>query len=395
MAPFHSPQPPPQDHNIDEAAAPADRYHGSQPSPPPPRRVNHTYRDFSRFEPAVVSSNRKLVSNFPSKLHMIVSNPEYAHVISWMPHGRAWKILSKDLLVSDVIPQYFGQTKYESFTRQLCGWGFKRLHQSGPDFRAYYHECFLQGLPHLTQLMKRVPANSGRLIPHVEGEPNFYEMSKYYPLPREEQPVQSCHPGFGTPPTYSPPNHDVIPPHSQALSGYKYVPPPPPPDSNFGHGYGPPPNPNSYYGQEHGPPPYLPPASALVTAPHESNGYSYCLLSHPSHATSYAAPHDGDGRHCDSYHVPDSYTIHQEHSGYHGLTSYYYSQLPPPPPPPQQHFDYGHSSRDYHLAAPSQHSLSREMSDPYSSSSYYPQHDSDLDGRSPSKPLPFTAQNDV
>lgn len=29
----------------------------------------------------------------------------------------------KDRLVDEVIPKYFVQTKYESFTRQLSGWG--------------------------------------------------------------------------------------------------------------------------------------------------------------------------------------------------------------------------------------------------------------------------------
>jgi hypothetical protein len=85
-------------------------------------------------------------------------------------------------LVKEVVPRYFIQTKYESFTRQLNGWGFKRLHQSGSDFNVYYHECFLRGLPHLTALMKRVPRNQGKLIPHVEGEPNFYEIDRRFPL---------------------------------------------------------------------------------------------------------------------------------------------------------------------------------------------------------------------
>lgn len=39
------------------------------------------------------------------------------------PHGRAFKVLDKDLLISDVIPNYFICRKYESFTRQLNGWG--------------------------------------------------------------------------------------------------------------------------------------------------------------------------------------------------------------------------------------------------------------------------------
>ncbi|KAL7461049.1 hypothetical protein ACHAXS_001484, partial [Conticribra weissflogii] len=108
----HLPPPPPHDF-FDDAADSANRHpdllHESRSSPPP-RRVNHTYRDFSRFEPITVSKDRRASSNFPAKLHMMLSNPEHAHVICWMPHGRAWKILNKDLLVSEVIPQYFVQT---------------------------------------------------------------------------------------------------------------------------------------------------------------------------------------------------------------------------------------------------------------------------------------------
>ena len=60
---------------------------------------------------------------------------------------------------------------------QPKGWGFKRLYQSGNDCNAYYHECFLRGLPHLTSLMKRVQPNQGKLLPHVEGEVSHNEMN--------------------------------------------------------------------------------------------------------------------------------------------------------------------------------------------------------------------------
>ena len=89
---------------------------------------------------------------------------------------------NKDLLVREVISTYFVQTKYESFSRQLNGWGFKRLHQSGNDNSAYYHEVFLRGLPQLTVLMGRATPNQGKLLPHIETEPNFYEIDKQYPL---------------------------------------------------------------------------------------------------------------------------------------------------------------------------------------------------------------------
>lgn len=105
-----------------------------------------------------------------------------SYKLSPQSHGRAWKIHNKDLLVTEVIPKFFVQSKYESFTRQLNGWGFKRLIQAGNDFNAYYHECFLQGHPHLTSFLRRVPPNQGKLLPHVEGEPNFYEIARDFPL---------------------------------------------------------------------------------------------------------------------------------------------------------------------------------------------------------------------
>jgi len=123
-----------------------------------------------------------------------------------------------------VIGNYYSCKKYESFTRQLNGWGFKRLHQKGPgklvivyvhvevdtkrnvilslltchlylkqyhiilyyiisDHGCYYHECFLRTLPQLTCLIRRLPSNLGKSSPFPEGEPNFYVISQEYPLP--------------------------------------------------------------------------------------------------------------------------------------------------------------------------------------------------------------------
>eukprot|EP00804_Cyclotella_cryptica_P027675 CCRYP_010293-RB/>CCRYP_010293-RB protein AED:0.05 eAED:0.05 QI:191/1/1/1/0.66/0.75/4/300/416 len=185
---------------------------------PPPRRTDHTYRDWARHPPDdhEIRPTSKSKNNFPAKLHRILSNPEHSYAISWQPHGRAWKIRDKKLLVEKVIPKYFVQSKYESFTRQLSGWGFKRLHQSGPDFHCYYHESFLRGLPHLTRMMRRSEPNLGKLLPFADGEPNFYDMDKKYPLPPPEgnhhQPQEELYTS-GSPPSYP---HSRPVPHWEA-----------------------------------------------------------------------------------------------------------------------------------------------------------------------------------
>ena len=161
------------------------------------------------------------------------------------------------------MPKYFVQSKYESFTRQLNGWGFKRLHQSGNDFNAYYHECFLRNMPHLTVLLKRVAPNQGKLLPHVEGEPNFYEIEKQFPLP---------------------PHHGMMP----YVQGYHH--PYPSPSALVGNGYhagvlAPPseipsqarPYPAMYPGSYPPQPPYYghlgDPNAAAAAAANQMNGY--------------------------------------------------------------------------------------------------------------------------
>lgn len=46
----------------------------------PPRRIDHTYRDFSNYPIDALPKVLKSATNFPSKLHHILSDPEYHHV---------------------------------------------------------------------------------------------------------------------------------------------------------------------------------------------------------------------------------------------------------------------------------------------------------------------------
>jgi len=131
--------------------------------------VDHTYRDFGRYveEGGELIKHKKSGNNFPARLHQMLSAPEHSHVITWMPHGRAWKILDKERLISDVIPNYYVCKKYESFARQLNGWGFKRLHQSGPGTffptALLLHDCFNTR----TQLSPRVLSRLWLLLSRV------------------------------------------------------------------------------------------------------------------------------------------------------------------------------------------------------------------------------------
>jgi hypothetical protein len=106
------------------------------------------YRDFScdpptqnRHAPAAIGppSATAKEPTFPVKLHMILSNPEFQDIISWLPHGRSWRILQQKAFEERVIPLYFRHGRYSSFARQVNGWGFRRI-THGSDYNSYYHE---------------------------------------------------------------------------------------------------------------------------------------------------------------------------------------------------------------------------------------------------------------
>ena len=144
--------------------------------------VDHAYHDFSRYllEGGELVRKKKSDNNFPAKLHKILSDPDLSHIIAWMvrectccccrpnitsspkysllycyclitqPHGRAFRVLDKDIFTTTSIPSWFRQTKFASFARQLPRWGYKRLYSAGPDKGCYYHEHFLRDIPTLT-----------------------------------------------------------------------------------------------------------------------------------------------------------------------------------------------------------------------------------------------------
>eukprot|EP00555_Chaetoceros_dichaeta_P004808 CAMPEP_0198255386 /NCGR_PEP_ID=MMETSP1447-20131203/5520_1 /TAXON_ID=420782 /ORGANISM="Chaetoceros dichaeta, Strain CCMP1751" /LENGTH=147 /DNA_ID=CAMNT_0043941745 /DNA_START=91 /DNA_END=531 /DNA_ORIENTATION=+ len=118
-------------------------------------------------------------STFPAKLFKILSNQEFTDIITWMPHGRSWRVLQPKVFTEVVSTKYFShQSKYASFMRQVNGWGFKRITR-GPDRNSYYHELFVRDNPELACTMSRRGSSSSKNSggkDETDKEPNFYEM---------------------------------------------------------------------------------------------------------------------------------------------------------------------------------------------------------------------------
>ena len=87
--------------------------------------------------PSAFMRKRKIC--FPTKLQQMLSDVDTEETISWLPHGRAWKIHSMKRFEETTLKKYFPHCKLSSFMRLVNRWHFERV-KNGPDKNAYYNE---------------------------------------------------------------------------------------------------------------------------------------------------------------------------------------------------------------------------------------------------------------
>ncbi|KAL9187739.1 hypothetical protein ACHAXT_006117 [Thalassiosira profunda] len=107
---------------------------------------------FSRRMPRRVSSESAAEApppkkdHFPRKLYAMLEHAaatEHAAAASWVDDGRAFAIHDREAFLADLVPRFFKQTKYRSFTRQLNLWGFQR--SSTRTVGKWEHPHFVRG----------------------------------------------------------------------------------------------------------------------------------------------------------------------------------------------------------------------------------------------------------
>jgi hypothetical protein len=108
----------------------------------PKTYVDHTYRDFSSVPPEPGYREPPEISQmtFAQKLHHMLSQSEYSDCINWLPHGRAFRIISPKMMEQTRLLQtYYGHNRYSGFLMELKKYGLK-LMTGGRDSNCYYHE---------------------------------------------------------------------------------------------------------------------------------------------------------------------------------------------------------------------------------------------------------------
>lgn len=113
----------------------------------------------SRYmDEAKQSEHQRRSMQFPWKLHQLLEECERngdAHVISWLPDGKAFKVHERQEFSNRIMPIYFNSAKQKTFQRSLNLWGFEKI-TAGPSKGACYHSYFIRGQPDLCHHMTRV-----------------------------------------------------------------------------------------------------------------------------------------------------------------------------------------------------------------------------------------------
>lgn len=87
-------------------------------------------RNYDIVNGSTLQGVRDQEHSFPWKLHALLEEAEregFTTVVSWVQGGAAFKVHDSDAFVSRLMPNFFDQSKYESFRRQLNLYGFSRI----------------------------------------------------------------------------------------------------------------------------------------------------------------------------------------------------------------------------------------------------------------------------
>jgi len=98
------------------------------------------------------------MKKFPYQLHRLLEQADtegYAHIISWLPGNKAFKVHKKKEFAEKVLPKHFQTSTYKSFQRNLNLWGFDTV-SKGPKKGECTHPQFLRDEPEKCSFMTRI-----------------------------------------------------------------------------------------------------------------------------------------------------------------------------------------------------------------------------------------------
>ncbi|KAJ2593740.1 hypothetical protein H4R99_006007, partial [Coemansia sp. RSA 1722] len=118
-----------------------------------------------------VSSSGKLGNTFVSKLHEMVNDSQYQHLISWNFSGTSFVVCNIMEFSRELLPKHFKHNNFSSFVRQLNMYGFHKVNKSPRGHRTmaenqiweFSHPKFIRDRPDLLEQIKRKTMESESL----------------------------------------------------------------------------------------------------------------------------------------------------------------------------------------------------------------------------------------
>jgi len=107
----------------------------------------------SKFDSTVTAPSRRRKPNFAEKLHLILNSNDCRHAVAWLPSGRSFCITDQDEFVKKILPKFFREAKFESFSRRLKRWGFRKVYTTGMSQIIFSHDLFHRDRPDLCKVM--------------------------------------------------------------------------------------------------------------------------------------------------------------------------------------------------------------------------------------------------
>ncbi|KAJ2160405.1 hypothetical protein GGF46_002295 [Coemansia sp. RSA 552] len=120
---------------------------------------------------SVSSSGSKLGNTFVSKLHEMVNDNQYQHLISWNFSGTSFVVCNIMEFSRELLPKHFKHNNFSSFVRQLNMYGFHKVNKSPRGHRTmaenqiweFSHPKFIRDRPDLLDQIKRKTMESESL----------------------------------------------------------------------------------------------------------------------------------------------------------------------------------------------------------------------------------------
>jgi hypothetical protein len=98
--------------------------------------------------------------SFAENLYVILADKHLDNIIMWLPSGKSFCILDKERFTKKVLPTYFREVKFESFSRRINRWGFRKMYTTGLKQVTYAHDPFQKDRIDLLKVMNGKPGQA-------------------------------------------------------------------------------------------------------------------------------------------------------------------------------------------------------------------------------------------